>query len=135
MPAQHPPDGCGGNPAATARLQHLVEQQGPTVVNIAVKEGRVAVAVRGNRGPGDERCGSSCAASACRCPSAAPLAGSAPVHRDAGRHDPHNAHVVDGATEVLVKLADKREFKAKVLGTDAKTDVAVIKIDATGLRP
>jgi serine protease Do len=44
-----------------------------------------------------------------------------------------NAHVVDGATEVTVKLADKREFKAKVLGADAKTDVAVIKIDAAGL--
>ncbi|MFO1363603.1 MAG: Do family serine endopeptidase [Burkholderiales bacterium] len=44
-----------------------------------------------------------------------------------------NAHVVDGATEVTVRLADKREFKAKVLGADAKTDVAVIKIDATGL--
>ena len=44
-----------------------------------------------------------------------------------------NAHVVDGADEVLVKLTDKREFKAKVLGTDKRSDIALIKIDATGL--
>ena len=44
-----------------------------------------------------------------------------------------NAHVVDGADEVLVKLTDKREFKAKVLGTDKRTDIALLKIDATGL--
>ena len=45
-----------------------------------------------------------------------------------------NAHVVDGAEEVLVTLPDKREFKARVVGTpDKRTDVAVIKIEATGL--
>ena len=45
-----------------------------------------------------------------------------------------NAHVVDGADEVIVTLTDKREFKAKVIGTpDKRTDVAVIKIEATGL--
>ena len=44
-----------------------------------------------------------------------------------------NAHVVDDATEVLVKLSDKREFKAKVIGSDKRTDVAVLKIDAAGL--
>src|SRR5215470_19139860 len=44
-----------------------------------------------------------------------------------------NAHVVDEATEVLVKLQDKREFRAKVIGTDKRTDVALLKIDATGL--
>ncbi|WP_374243876.1 DegQ family serine endoprotease [Zoogloea sp.] len=44
-----------------------------------------------------------------------------------------NAHVVDGATEVTVRLTDKREFKAKVVGTDKRTDVALLKIDATGL--
>ena len=40
-----------------------------------------------------------------------------------------NAHVVDGADEVYVTLTDKREFKAKVLGADARADVAVLKID------
>jgi serine protease Do len=44
-----------------------------------------------------------------------------------------NAHVVDGADEVTVKLADKRELKAKVIGVDKLTDVAVIKVDASGL--
>jgi serine protease Do len=41
-----------------------------------------------------------------------------------------NAHVVTGADEVTVRLTDRREFSAKVIGTDARTDVAVIKIDA-----
>lgn len=44
-----------------------------------------------------------------------------------------NAHVVDGADEVLVTLPDKREFKAKIIGADKRSDVAVLKIDATGL--
>jgi serine protease Do len=44
-----------------------------------------------------------------------------------------NAHVVSGADEVYVKLTDKREFKAKVIGVDARTDVAVIKIDGNKL--
>ena len=44
-----------------------------------------------------------------------------------------NAHVVDGADEVVVKLTDKREFKAKVLGFDKRTDVALIKIEASNL--
>ncbi|HEY6897693.1 MAG TPA: DegQ family serine endoprotease [Rhodocyclaceae bacterium] len=44
-----------------------------------------------------------------------------------------NNHVVADADEVVVKLTDKREFKAKVLGTDKRTDVALIKIEAAGL--
>ncbi|MDI1349456.1 DegQ family serine endoprotease [Aquabacterium sp.] len=44
-----------------------------------------------------------------------------------------NAHVVDGADEVYVNLTDKREFKAKVVGADKRTDVAVLKIDAKQL--
>jgi serine protease Do len=44
-----------------------------------------------------------------------------------------NAHVVDGADEVLVTLADKREFKAKILGSDRRSDLALVKIEATGL--
>jgi serine protease Do len=44
-----------------------------------------------------------------------------------------NAHVVEGADEVLVTLTDKREFKAKLIGADKRTDVAVVKIQATGL--
>ena len=44
-----------------------------------------------------------------------------------------NAHVVDDASEVLVTLTDKRQFKAKVIGSDKRSDVAVLKIDASGL--
>ncbi|MET0858409.1 MAG: Do family serine endopeptidase, partial [Telluria sp.] len=44
-----------------------------------------------------------------------------------------NAHVVRDAKEVTVKLHDRREFRAKVLGSDPKTDVAVLKIDAKNL--
>ncbi len=44
-----------------------------------------------------------------------------------------NAHVVDGADEVLVTLPDKREFRARIVGADKRTDVAVVKIQATGL--
>lgn len=44
-----------------------------------------------------------------------------------------NAHVVDGADEVIVTLTDKREFKARIVGADKRSDVAVVKIEATGL--
>ena len=44
-----------------------------------------------------------------------------------------NAHVVEGANAIYVTLTDKREFKAKLLGMDKRTDVAVVKIDARDL--
>lgn len=44
-----------------------------------------------------------------------------------------NAHVVEGADEVIVTLTDKREFKAKTIGFDRRSDIAVVKIEATGL--
>lgn len=44
-----------------------------------------------------------------------------------------NAHVIDGADEVFVTLTDKREFKARVIGADRRSDVALVKIEATGL--
>jgi serine protease Do len=46
-----------------------------------------------------------------------------------------NAHVVEAADEITVRLTDKREYKAKVIGTDKRTDVAVVKIDATAALP
>src|SRR6516225_8723437 len=46
-----------------------------------------------------------------------------------------NNHVVDGATDVRVTLSDKREFEAKIVGTDPKVDIAVLRIDASGLKP
>src|SRR5579863_2691898 len=44
-----------------------------------------------------------------------------------------NNHVIDGASDIKVQLSDKREFQAKLVGTDPKTDVAVLKINASGL--
>jgi len=44
-----------------------------------------------------------------------------------------NAHVVEGAETIYVTLIDKREFKAKVIGVDKRTDVALVKVDAAGL--
>lgn len=44
-----------------------------------------------------------------------------------------NAHVVDGADEVYVKLTDQREFKAKIVGLDSRTDVAVLKVEGSNL--
>ena len=44
-----------------------------------------------------------------------------------------NAHVVEGADEVFVTLTDKREFKAKIIGSDRRTDVALVKIDGSNL--
>lgn len=44
-----------------------------------------------------------------------------------------NAHVVDGADEVIVTLTDKREFKARIVGADKRSDVAVVKIESAGL--
>lgn len=44
-----------------------------------------------------------------------------------------NAHVVEGADQILVRLTDKREFQGKVLGTDKQTDIAIVKIEAKDL--
>ena len=44
-----------------------------------------------------------------------------------------NHHVVEGADEVTVRLKDRREFKAKVIGSDQQSDVAMLKIEASGL--
>lgn len=46
-----------------------------------------------------------------------------------------SAHVIDGADAIYVTLADKREFKAKVIGSDKRSDVALVKIDGTNLVP
>ena len=46
-----------------------------------------------------------------------------------------NAHVIDGADEITVKLTDKREYKAKVIGADKRTDVALIKIEPSAALP
>ncbi len=123
----------------------LVERVGPSVVNIRTLErnrGRQALPGGGGGDPNIEeflrRFG-------------IPLPGGRNPHGGNGGDEPQqrgvgsgfilsadgfvmtNAHVVDGADEVLVTLTDKREFKAKVIGLDKRTDVAVVKIEASGL--
>jgi serine protease Do len=52
---------------------------------------------------------------------------------DTSGHIVTNNHVVDGATQITVTLSDRREFSAKIIGTDPKSDLAVIKIEAKDL--
>ncbi len=44
-----------------------------------------------------------------------------------------NAHVVDGAQQITITTSDKQEYKAEIVGSDVKTDIAILKVDATGL--
>jgi serine protease Do len=102
----------------------LVEKVGPAVVNIRTIERRPDAAV-----PPLRR----------RLP--APEAGEEPQRRGAASgfiisadgYVMTNAHVVEGATEVLVTLTDRREFKARIIGADERTDVALVKIEAASL--
>jgi serine protease Do len=124
----------------------LVDKVGPAVVNIRTTE-RLKLAAGAGAAPGEEEVqellrrffggGGSPAAPRGRKP--APQEGE--VQRGVGSgfiisaegFVLTNAHVVDGADEVYVTLTDKREFKAKVLGADVRTDVALLKIDGSNL--
>src|SRR5262245_16869382 len=139
QPAASAPPAAVAAPAATAQLpafNWIVEKYGPAVVNVSV-EGK-GEAVAAPEGPGMD-------------PNdpfyeffrrfQMPMPrGRMPMHGQgsgfivsADGRILTNAHVVDGAKEVTVKLTDKREFKAKVIGVDQQTDVAVLKIDAKDL--
>lgn len=120
----------GGSPTLLPDFTSIVERNGPAVVNISV----VGEAQGEQLAPGDpfyeffRRFG-------------VPLPQERTPVRGLGSGfivDPNglvltNAHVVANAKEVTVKLTDKREFRAKVLGFDKATDIALLKIDATGL--
>ncbi len=127
----------------------LVEQVGPSVVNIRTVE-RVSSRARQGGGMDEEmleffrRFGVPIP----NMPRQAPRPNT-PQPEDESREQPRgvgsgfiltsdgfimtNAHVVEGADEVMVTLTDDREFKAKIIGADKRTDVAVVKIEATGL--
>jgi serine protease Do len=138
--------GAAPAPAATAAptrqlpdFSTLVEEQGPAVVNISVTKALAATGLP--EAFGDEQMREFLRRFGMPIPKGDPAPDRGMPAQGVGSGfivSPDgmiltNAHVVDGATEVLVRLADKREFNAKVLGVDAKTDVAVIKIDAAGL--
>ena len=116
----------------------LVDDQGNAVVNISTTQAPRRTGARPRcRAWRTRRCSSSSAASSA--PAAG--AGAAPEARSLGSgfiisadgYILTNAHVVEGADEINVRFTDKREFKAKVIGADRRTDIAVIKIDSTGL--
>ncbi|MGH8294147.1 MAG: DegQ family serine endoprotease [Steroidobacteraceae bacterium] len=124
-----------GGVAALPDFSPLVAKYGPAVVNVQVIEKTPEGGVQGND-PLNEffhRFG-------IPAPGGDPQRNEEPV-RGAGSgfivsSDGYiltNRHVVEGASEVTVRLIDQREFRAKVVGTDARTDIAVLKIAATGL--
>ena len=139
QPAASTPPAAVAAPAATAQLPAftwIVEKYGPAVVNVSVEgKGETATAPEApGMDPNDpfyeffKRF-------------QMPMPrGRMPMHGQgsgfivsADGRILTNAHVVDGAKDVTVKLTDKREFKAKVMGVDRQTDVAVLKIDAKDL--
>jgi len=124
----------------------LVEQYGPAVVNISVVSDGRKVASHGEDQDDDDSPGSDALPPQLRnspffrnfpmpqMPRQGPMRGVGSgfiVSSDGVILT--NAHVVADADEVTVKLTDRREFKAKVLGSDKTTDIAVIKIDAKNL--
>lgn len=119
----------------------LADYVSPAVVNIRVSE-KVA-AQQGMDLRGHPICLIWPDIPGCNTRSAPQSGNSAPTEREAGQgsgfitsQDGYiltNHHVVNGASTITVVLPDKREFKAQVIGSDARTDVALIKIDATGL--
>jgi serine protease Do len=130
-------------PAAAPNYRAIVQQYGPAVVGVTVEGMQTAQGPRGGQGlppglendpffqffrglPGFEWRGMP--------PSERPFRGQGSgfiISSDGMILT--NAHVVREAKEVTVKLSDRREFSAKVLGSDPATDVAVLKIDAKGL--
>ena len=140
------PAAFAGTPAGlTQGFSEIVKKVTPAVVNIAVTgggegggKGRRAPLPPGPFGgpPGEEAPGG-------ELPTPPPMppgghgrpdqsAGSG-VIVDSNGFIVTNNHVVEGATQITVTLSDRREFSAKVVGTDPKTDLAVVKIDAKDL--
>jgi serine protease Do len=116
----------------------LVEREGPAVVNITVKRAAPAADEQSGSGPqgqapfsfGPFRFGQPSP----NMPQPMPrMAQGSGFIIKADGYILTNAHVVAGKADVTVKLTDKREFKAKVIGADSRTDVALLKVDAEGL--
>jgi serine protease Do len=141
-----PASAAGVPPAFAQGFSDIVKKTTPAVVNIAVTGGGEGGRRRGGvppgpfgKPPGEEPGGEDA-------PTPPPMPHSPPAphgrqEQSAGSgvvFDPNgfivtNNHVVDGATQITVTLNDRREFSAKIIGTDPKTDLAVIKIEAKDL--
>jgi serine protease Do len=118
-------------PVAAPNWVQLAKELKPAVVNVSTKRVEGGVEMKSPLGPGD------------------PFEqffkqfGDQPRHSvrslgsgfiiNSNGHIITNNHVVDGATEIMVKLSDGRELTAKVVGRDPKTDLALLKVEATGL--
>ena len=142
--------GSGAMVKGLPDFTELVEQVGPSVVNIRTLE---KTAVREGQGNEPDPEMQEFFRRFFGVPMPAPNAPNAPRQQRPNRGQPDeqprgvgsgfilsadgfvmtNAHVVDGADQVMVTLPDKREFKARIVGLDKRTDVAVVKIDAVGL--
>ncbi|MBI3355338.1 MAG: Do family serine endopeptidase [Nitrospirae bacterium] len=141
-----PASAAGVPPAFAQGFSEIVKKTTPAVVNIAVTGGGEGGRRRGGlppgpfgAPPGDEPGGG-------ELPTPPPMppgpptphgrpdqsAGSGVVF-DSNGYIVTNNHVVEGATQITVTLSDRREFPAKIIGTDPKTDLAVIKIEAKDL--
>lgn len=142
-------EAAGVPPAFAQGFSEIVKAVTPAVVNIAVtgggegrREGRRQLPPGGPfggppPGPGDEPPGMEPPGG----PGGPPGGGPHRPEQSAGSGvilDPNgyivtNNHVVEGATQITVTLSDRREFPAKIIGTDPKTDLAIIKIEAKDL--
>jgi serine protease Do len=145
------PAAPGANPASVLLpdFSSMVQKYGPAVVNIQVTT-KVATGFNGPGDPGDEENGDNGQGN----PFFGPNSPFAPFFRGQPFQAPSpqpqhgegsgfiirpdgiimtNAHVVNGASEVTVRMTDRREYTAKVIGVDTKSDIAVIKINAKDL--
>jgi serine protease Do len=138
---------AGVTPVWAQGFAEIVKKTTPAVVNIAVTGGKEGSRRRGGipqvppfgtPPPGDEPGGGESPTPPS--PHGPPVPHGRPdqsagsgVILDANGYIVTNNHVVEGATQITVTLGDRREFAAKVVGTDPKTDLAVIKIEAKDL--
>jgi serine protease Do len=125
----------------------MVQHYGPAVVNIAVTSKATPAMNQGDEDDNDENDNGNASPFGPNSPFAPFFRGQpfpgrppGPVHGEGSgfiiRSDGvimTNAHVVNGASEVTVRMTDRREYTAKVIGVDAKSDIAVIKINAKDL--
>lgn len=142
-----PARGAGAQPRALPDFTELVEQVGPSVVNIRTLE-KVSTRPGANSGMDEDmleffrRFGIPVPNAPRQTPrpnrpqqeeEAQPRGVGSGFILTADGFIMTNAHVVEDADEVVVTLTDKREFKARIVGSDKRTDVAVVKIEASGL--
>jgi serine protease Do len=152
-PTQPTPAAPTASPAAQLPdFSAMVQRYGPAVVNIAVTSKGTPALDQGDEDDNDDNDNGNASPFPPNSPfgpnspfapffRGQPFPGRpAPVHGEGSgfiiRSDGvilTNAHVVNGATEVTVRMTDRREYTAKVIGVDTKSDIAVIKINAKDL--